>query len=71
MLRFSPGLYGLISGAKGGWESENAFVIHREDIGSSRPLAERISATFEEDQVTLQIQEGPSGPVTLVGRLEE
>jgi CubicO group peptidase (beta-lactamase class C family) len=70
VLRFSPGLFGLTSGAKGWWESEDIFVVSREDIGSSRPREERISATFEDDEVTLQI-ENSDGAITVVGRLEE
>ena len=70
VLRFSPGLQGLPSGAKGWWESDNVFIVHREEIGFSRPQEEQISATFEEDLVTLQLQ-GSSGAMTIVGRLEE
>ncbi len=70
VLRFSPGLQGLRSGAKGWWESDYVFVVHREDIGDSRPREEQISATFDEDQVKLEIQNS-SGVLTLAGRLEE
>ena len=69
-MRFSPGLQGLPSGAKGWWESDNVFVIYREEIGSSRSQAERISAIFEEEQVTLEV-EGSDGVLTITGRLEE
>lgn len=70
VLRFSPGLYGLASGAKGWWESENVFVVHRQDIGNSRWRAERISAAFEESVVSLQI-ENADGVLTVNGRIEE
>lgn len=70
VLRFSPGLQGLPSGAKGWWESDNVFVVHREEIGSSRSREEGISATFEENEVTLQI-EATDGVLTITGRLEE
>jgi hypothetical protein len=70
VLRFSPGLHGLRSGAKGRWESDNVLVVHREEIGDSRPREEQISATFGEDQVKLEIQNS-SGVLTLTGRLEE
>ncbi|MGD9002424.1 MAG: serine hydrolase [Anaerolineae bacterium] len=70
VLRFSPGLHGLRSGAKGRWESDEVFVVHREDIGDSRPREEQLSATFDEDQVKLEIQNS-SGVLALAGRLEE
>ena len=70
LLRFSPGLNGLRSGAKGRWESDNVFIVYREEIGDSRPREEQISATFEENQVELEIQSS-SGELTLTGRLEE
>lgn len=70
LLRFSPGLNGLRSGAKGRWESDNVFVVHREEIGDSRPREEQISATFDESQVNLEIQ-ASSGVLTLTGRLEK
>jgi hypothetical protein len=70
VLRFSPGLQGLDSGAKGWWESDNTFVVHREELGDSRPREEQISATYDEDQVKLEIQNS-SGVLTLAGRLEE
>jgi hypothetical protein len=69
VLRFSPGLHGLRSGAKGWWESDNVFVVHREEIGDSRPRREQISATFDENQVTVQIIAGDK--VTIVGQFEE
>jgi len=71
VFRFAPGMYGLLDAVKGWWESDNAFVVHREQIGHySR---ERISVTFEEDQVTIQIQDlnRPDVVLTLSGRLEE
>jgi CubicO group peptidase (beta-lactamase class C family) len=70
VLRFSPGLHGLRSGAKGRWETDNVLVVHREEIGDSRPREEQISATFDGDQVKLEIRDS-SGVVTLTGRLEK
>jgi hypothetical protein len=51
-------------GVKGWWESDNVFVIHRDEIVRIRQ--ERISVIFEDDQVTLQTPDA-----TLVGRLAE
>ncbi len=65
VFRFSPGLlYGLPAAAKGGWESDNAFVIHIDEIGRIEQM--QINATFEDDQMTLQVL-----GATLVGRFEE
>jgi hypothetical protein len=71
VLRYFPGSDGLRAGAKGWWESGNVFVIDRQDIGGY--ARERISAAFEEDQVTIQIQDlnRPDAVLTLAGRLEE
>ena len=67
--RFSAGRYGLTAAAKGWWETDNAFVLHLDEIGNIDQR--RISASFEGDQVTLQIQDLTGlGGVTLVGRLE-
>jgi hypothetical protein len=69
VYRFTPHEYGLSMGVKGGWESDNCFVIHRDVIGGYE--RERLSATFEEDQITVQIRSISGGDsVTLVGRLE-
>jgi CubicO group peptidase (beta-lactamase class C family) len=72
VYRFTPFEYGLTMGVKGEWESDNVFVIHRDVIGGYEQ--ERIIATFEEDQITIQIHNltpGGGGSVTLVGRLED
>jgi hypothetical protein len=70
VYRFTLHEYGLSMGVKGGWESDNVFVVHRDVIGGYE--REQLSATFEEDQVTIQIQNTKGGDsVTLVGRLEE
>jgi hypothetical protein len=70
VLRTSPGLDGLRSGAVGWWESDHVFVVRRQDIGDSRPQEEQISATFDNDQVKLEIGNS-SGVLTLAGQLEE
>jgi hypothetical protein len=71
MYRFIPFENGLSMGVMGEWASENVFVIHREVIGGFE--RERLEATFEEDQITIRIQNltpGGGGSVTLVGQLE-
>ena len=69
VFRISPGRFGLPAAAKGWWESENVYVIHIDEIGNINQW--RINATFEDDQVTVQMQDLTGlGGVTLVGRLE-
>ena len=70
--RFTPFEYGLTMGLKGWWESDNVFVVQRDVIGGYE--RERLTTTFEEDQITVEIQNltaGGGGSVTLVGQLEE
>jgi hypothetical protein len=72
VYRFTPFEYGLTMGVKGEWEADNVFVVHRDVIGGYE--RERLEATFEEDQITIQIHNltpGGGGSVTLVGRLED
>jgi hypothetical protein len=72
VYRFTPFEYGLTIGVKGEWEAANVFVVHRDVIGGYE--RERLEATFEEDQITIQIHNltpGGGGSVTVVGRLEE
>lgn len=72
LYRFTPFEQGLSMGVKGEWESDNVFVIHRDVIGGNE--RERLSATFEEDQITIQIHNltpGGGGTVTLFGQLDE
>jgi hypothetical protein len=72
VYRLNPFEYGLSMGVRGGWESDNTFVIHRDVIGGYE--RERIDATFEEDQIAIQIHNltpGGGGSVTMSGRLEE
>lgn len=69
VFRISPGRFGLPVAAKGWWESENVYVIHFDEIGNINQW--RINATFEGDQVTIQMQDLTGlGSVTLVGQLE-
>ncbi len=71
VYRTFPGANGLLEGAKGRWESDNVLVVHHDAIGDNS--REQISATFEEDRMTVQIQDlnRPDAVLTLVGRLEE
>ena len=69
VFRISPGRFCLPAAAKGWWESENVYVIHLDEIGNINQW--RINATFEDDQVTVQMQDLTGiGGVTLVGQLE-
>ena len=71
VYRFALGTGGLRDAAKGWWESDNVFVVHHDQIGHH--AREQISVTFEQDHVTIQIQDlnRPEAVLTLVGRLEE
>ena len=67
--RITPAKFGIPAAAKGWWESENVFVIHLDETGNINRW--RISATFEDDQVTVQMQDLTGiDDVTLVGQLE-
>jgi len=65
VFRISPGLSGLPVAVKGGWESDNVFVIHTDGMGKIMSQ-DQISMTFEDGLITM----GVAG-TTLVGRLEE
>jgi CubicO group peptidase (beta-lactamase class C family) len=72
VYRFTPFEQGLTMGFKGEWEADNVFVVYRDVIGGYE--RERLEATFEEDQITIQIHNltpGSGGSVTLAGQLEE
>jgi CubicO group peptidase (beta-lactamase class C family) len=64
VFRISPGLYGLPMAVMGGWESDNVFVLHTDDMGKMQ--RNQISATFEDGLMTIRI-----AGATLVGRIEE
>ena len=67
--RITPAKFGIPAAAKGWWESDNVFVIHLDETGNIYRW--RISATFEDDQVTVQMQDMTGiDDVTLVGQLE-
>ena len=65
VFRISPGLYGLPTAVRGGWESDNVFVIHTDQMGKMQ--RDEISTTFDDDGLmTVRI-----AGATLTGRLEE
>ncbi len=69
VFRTSPGRFGLPAAAKGWWELENVYVIHIDEIGNINQW--QINATFENDQVTVRMQDTTGlGGVTIVGQLE-
>jgi CubicO group peptidase (beta-lactamase class C family) len=82
--RFSPGIFGLLTAAEGSWISDNVFtaakgswiydnvfVFETEEIGDWG--RNRYRLTFEDDRVTIQIQNlnGYDPTLILDGRLEE
>ena len=70
VYRFTPGLYGIPMGLKGGWETETDFVIHCDFIGNTGRW--RIQFSFEDDQVFLQIWRENLGLLGEIrGRLNE
>lgn len=68
--RLAPGRFGLLTSAKGLWESDTVFVAHIEEIANRRPKFQ-ISLTFEGDQVTVEQWVGGTLAGTLTGRVEE
>lgn len=68
--RIAPGRFGLLTSAKGLWESDSIFVAHIDEI-FDRGQKFRHSFAFEGDQVTLEmwVDGRPAG--TLIGRVEE
>lgn len=68
--RITPARLGIPAAAKGWWESDNVFVMHLDETGNIYRW--EISATFEDDQVTVQMQDltGHGGSATFGGRLE-
>ena len=67
--RFSPGEYGLPAAGKGSWESDNVFVAYIDEVANVNHY--KVTHTFHDDQVTIQLQD-PTwyGNVEFGGRLE-
>jgi CubicO group peptidase (beta-lactamase class C family) len=68
--RIAPGQYGLLTSAKGLWESDNVFVAHIEEIANRQPKFQ-VSLAFEGDQVTIEQWVGGTLQGTLTGRAKE
>lgn len=70
VFRISPGRHGLPSVMKGSWESDDTFVIHLDEIGNINQF--RIRSTFEDEGVTIEMQEMTGlGGATFGGKVEE
>jgi hypothetical protein len=69
VYRFTPGEHGIPMGLKGGWETEQAFVVHIDNIGNTG--RNRVQFTFEGDRITIQIWEGGMSLAKINGRLDE
>jgi hypothetical protein len=70
IYRFSPGPYGIPMGWKGGWKSDEDFVIYVDNIGNTG--RNRIQFTFPGEGITIQIKtEGEGEVIRISGRLEE
>jgi hypothetical protein len=66
----APGQYGLLTSAKGLWESDNVFVAHIDEI-ANRGQPFRLSMSFEGDQVTVEQWVAGTLQGTLTGRVQE
>jgi len=68
VYRIAPGRLGMPAATKGFWETDNAFDINLNEIGNINNW--RITMTFEDDRVTVQMQEntGLAG-ATFAGKL--
>lgn len=67
--RTTTAKFGIPTAAKGWWESEHVFVINLDETGNIYRW--RISTTFEDDQVTVRMQDMTGiDDVTLIGQLE-
>jgi CubicO group peptidase (beta-lactamase class C family) len=55
VYRIAPGRLGMPAAAKGFWETDTSFVINLNEIGNINNW--RITMTFEDDRVTVQMQE--------------
>jgi CubicO group peptidase (beta-lactamase class C family) len=69
--RIAPGRFGLLTSAKGSWESETVFVAHIDDFANEGHHKFRISLAFEGDQLTVEQWVDGTLAGTLFGRVEE
>jgi len=68
--RIAPGQFGLLTSAKGMWESDTVFVADIDEI-ANRGEKFRLSLVFEGDQVTIEQWVGGTLAGTLTGRVQE
>ena len=68
--RLAPGRFGLLTSAKGLWESDTVFVANIDEL-ANRGQPFRLSFLFEGDQVTVEQWVGGTLAGTLTGRVEE
>jgi len=68
--RIAPGRLGLLTSARGLWESDNVFVLHIDEF-ANRGEKFRLSLAFEGDQVTIEQWVAGELAGTLTGRVEE
>lgn len=66
--RISPGNFGLPAAGKGSWESDNLFVIYLDEVGNINRW--KLNMIFQEDQVTIKMQEPTGLSAEFGGRLE-
>jgi CubicO group peptidase (beta-lactamase class C family) len=67
--RISPGKFGLPAKGKGSWRSDNVFVAYIDEIGNINNW--KITMTFQDNDVTIQMQEMTGLGITeLHGRFE-
>ena len=69
--RIASGRFGLLTSAKGLWETDNIFVAHIDDFANEGHHIFRVSLAFEGDQVTFEMWMDGMPFGTLIGRVEE
>lgn len=68
--RIAPGRYGLLTAAKGWWESESVFVAQVDEFANWGQKM-RASLAFEGDQVRIEMWANGTPAATLTGRVAE
>ena len=67
--RIAPGRFGMLTAAKGLWESDNIFVAHIDEIANGQKF--RLNLVFEGDQVIIEQWVGGTLAGTLTGSVAE
>jgi hypothetical protein len=67
--RIAPGRFGMLTAAKGLWESDSIFVAHIDEIANISKF--RLGLAFEGNQVGIEIWENGTPAGTLTGRVKE